>query len=219
MSPIRNERIYGMGGEMTPDQERSRGAFLGGLEAHGVKTGAGETYQSGSLTVKEKVTKNLDKMFKSMGQAKDAIQSMTDLFKKFEVFQPLFDIFGAWMEILQTALLPIIEALLPLFLKLTPLFQILADVIASLLETLLSGDAWKEAGQKIKDFFVSIGDWFKEAWNNLKNWFNKNIIDPLLEFFRRFLNGVVGMINVILRRVNKIIPGTRYDIGLLSVSV
>ena len=160
----------------------------------------------------EKEIKGMEKMFKSMKGVGGVLKSFTSLLDKLGVIEPIMEIFGAFMEILGTAFMPLIEKLSEVLLKALPYVMAFAEGLGKLIDILTTGDFWKKVGS-------AITDWFKEAWLSVKNWFSTNIIDPIKNFFRNMLNGIVGFINTVIDGINVIIPGKKYDIPKVSVSV
>lgn len=67
----------------------------------------------------------------------------------------------------------------------------------------------KEHWNEIKAFGISAWEGIKTAWNNVADWFKNNVMEPLKEGFRTFINGLIGyvegFINFFVRGINKII--------------
>lgn len=66
---------------------------------------------------------------------------------------------------------------------------------------------------KVPNFFISIGDYFTEAWSNLPETMKNKIINPIGNFFIGMINKVIGgfetMVNGLLQGINNVLSGLK----------
>ena len=80
------------------------------------------------------------------------------------------------------------------------------------------GEAFKGIGDKFKEEFADIGEWFEDTftlisqafktiWNGVKTWFQDNFVKPIGNFFINIINGVIDTLNKLSFDVPDWIPG------------
>lgn len=72
-------------------------------------------------------------------------------------------------------------------------------------------DAWADRFTHVKDLAIAAWNGIKEALTPVVEWFNTNIIEPIKNGFKGFINGLIGMVegfvNFFIRGINNIISG------------
>lgn len=72
-------------------------------------------------------------------------------------------------------------------------------------------DAWADRFTHVKNLAIAAWNGIKEALAPVVEWFNTNIIEPIKNGFKGFINGLIGMVegfvNFFIRGINNIISG------------
>ena len=72
-------------------------------------------------------------------------------------------------------------------------------------------DAWADRFTHVKELAIAAWGGIKEALAPVIEWFNTNIIEPIKNGFKGFINGLIGMVerfvNFFIRGINNIISG------------
>jgi len=120
--------------------------------------GGGKDKGSSDPKIGKKESKGITGLFKTIGKgissALGPIGILVGFLEAMGVLEPLFEIFGSFMEILGVAFLPITEMLIDVFLDLIPVIELIADAISPVIQII--ADSFKPILEALLPVFIAI---------------------------------------------------------------